>query len=89
MGLAVVKPHGLLVVVVVVAVASVGRDTAVLVALVDQTLERMVVEWCRAIVADDSQTRAQQSTKARPYTWSMGKTMVADKTVVGNIDDDV
>ena len=78
----VAKPHVVLVAVVVVAVALAGWGTSVLAAQVDQMLERMVVEWGRAKVADDGQMRAQQSTKMCPYTWSMGKAMVADETVV-------
>jgi len=74
---------------VAVAVASAGWGMAVLAAQVDQMLERMVVEWCRAIVADDGQMRAQQSTKMHPYTWSMGKRMMVVGTVAGNINNDV
>ena len=86
--IAVVNPHAVWMVAAVMAVAVAGQCTAVLVAQVDQMLEQMVVEWRGAILADDGQTRAQQSTKMRPYMWSMEKTMVV-VGVAGNIDNDV
>ena len=87
--IAVLNPHAVWMVAAVTAVAVAGQCTAVLVAQVDQMLEQMVVEWCGAMEMNNGQTRAQQSTKMHPYTWSMGKRMVVIGRVVGNIDNDV
>jgi len=73
----------------VMAVAVAGQGMAVLAVQVGQMLERMVVEWCRAIVAGNGQIRAQQSTKMCLYMWSMGKTMVVVRTVAGDVDNDI